>query len=60
MDRIFEVLEGLLERDFEVKDRHARVEAMKSPAVGRIVVSRADFGRAYLSDSWATRFISRC
>jgi hypothetical protein len=37
---------------------HGRVDpAYKCPADDEFVVSSADFGRAYLSDGWATRFI---
>ncbi|WP_213978896.1 SIR2 family protein [Sphingomonas sp. dw_22] len=37
---------------------HGRVDtAYRQPADEEFVVSSADFGRAYLSDGWATRFI---
>jgi len=37
---------------------HGRVDATyQQPADDEFVVSSADFGRAYLSDGWATRFI---
>lgn len=37
---------------------HGRVdEAYQRPADDEFIVSSADFGRAYLSDGWATRFI---
>lgn len=37
---------------------HGRVDATyQRPADDEFVVSSADFGRAYLSDGWATRFI---
>jgi hypothetical protein len=39
---------------------HGRVDASyHSPQDEEFVVSSADFGRAYLSDRWATRFIQR-
>ena len=38
---------------------HGRVDAgYRQPADEEFVISSADFGRAYLSDGWATRFIN--
>jgi len=47
------------DRDFRgIVHLHGRVDTgYRQPADEEFVVSSADFGRAYLSDGWATRFI---
>jgi SIR2-like domain len=49
----------LSDREFRgIVHLHGRVDAeYRQPADEEFIVSSADFGRAYLSDGWATRFI---